>query len=118
MKYTISGANTLQMINREWYVNGEKMSLDELIKRGIASEDGESGANKGTEITIIGDVGRIKGNFGKVVVEGSCNRVKTISGDVEIRGDVEGDVETTSGSISCGNVAGDVSTVSGRINHR
>lgn len=118
MKYTISGANTLQMINGEWYVNGEKMSLDEMIKRGIASEDGESGANKGTEITIIGDVGRIVNKFGKIVVEGSCNRVKTISGDVEIRGDVEGDVETTSGNISCGNVAGDVSTVSGRINHR
>lgn len=117
MKYTISGANTLQMINGEWYVNGEKMSLDEMVKREIASEDGESRAENGTEITIIGDVSRIDGNFGKVIVEGSCNRVKTISGSIEVRGDVDGDVSSTSGSISCGNVAGDVSTISGRINH-
>lgn len=117
MKYTISGATHLEMIGGKWYVNGEEMDLNEMIKRGIASEDGKSGAENGTEITIIGDVSRIDGNFGKVIVEGSCNRVKTLSGNVEIRGDVGGDVSTTSGSVTCGNVEGDVSTTSGSINH-
>lgn len=117
MKYTISGATHLEMIGGKWYVNGEEMDLNEMIKRGIASEDGKSRAENGTEITIIGDVSRIDGNFGKVIVEGSCNRVKTLSGNVEIRGDVGGDVSTTSGSVTCGNVEGDVSTTSGSINH-
>jgi hypothetical protein len=115
MKYTISGATHLEMIDNKWFVNGEEMDLNEMVKRGVASEDGKSRAENVTEITIIGDVSRINGNFGKVIVEGSCNRVKTLSGNVEIRGDVGGDVSTTSGSVTCGNVEGDVSTTSGSV---
>lgn len=36
-EYSIDNyAYRLEMKNGEWYVNGEKMSLDEMIKRGIA----------------------------------------------------------------------------------
>ena len=41
-----------------------------------------------------------------------------MSGDVEIHGDVNGDVKTMSGDVDCGNVAGDVSSMSGDIKRR
>lgn len=70
-------------------------------------------------ITITGDVERLEVDYcHKVHVEGDAKRVKTSQGDIEICGDVEGDVHTNMGSITCGNVEGDCHTNIGSIQRR
>ena len=52
------------------------------------------------------------------ILDALLEGIKTMSGDVEIHGDVNGDVKTMSGDVDCGNVAGDVSSMSGDIKRR
>lgn len=65
-------------------------------------------------VGIIGDVQRIDGPVASIVVEGSVDKVSTVSGDVQC-GNVSGSVETVSGDVVCGTVGGTVSTVSGDV---
>jgi hypothetical protein len=48
-------------------------------------------------------------------VTGNAGKVKSQSGVIEVKGDVTGNVESASGTISCGKVAGNVKTMSGII---
>lgn len=93
---------------------------------------GDSISIKNGNITIGGNVVvvdekiiniSVDGNVSKVVVDaceqctinGDAGSVSTMSGDVEIRGDVNGNVKTMSGDVKCGRIEGDVSTMSGDI---
>lgn len=70
-------------------------------------------------ITIEGNVERLEVDYCNTIkVTGDCKRVKTNSGDIEIGGNVEGDVHTNMGSITCGNVDGDCHTNMGSIYKR
>jgi hypothetical protein len=51
----------------------------------------------------------------KIEVKGSCNTIKTLSGSVDVGGDVSGGIQTMSGNVDCGHVGGSVSTMSGNI---
>lgn len=67
-------------------------------------------------IEVSGDVGElIVDTCEKINITGNAQKIKTASGDVEIGGDVNGDVESMSGDINCENVEGDVHTSSGDI---
>lgn len=50
-----------------------------------------------------------------VKVTGDCNKVKTMSGDVEVGRDILGNVKTMSGDITSAHIEGSVSTMSGDI---
>jgi DNA polymerase/3'-5' exonuclease PolX len=54
----------------------------------------------------------------KVTVTGDVNKVKTMSGDVDIKGNVTDSVSTMSGDVDCGNIGGSIKTMSGDIKHR
>ena len=54
----------------------------------------------------------------KLTISGNAKTVHTQSGDVDISGNVEGGVQTMSGSVDCGNIGGSVSTMSGSIKHK
>jgi len=70
-------------------------------------------------ITIQGDIERLDVDYcTKIHVEGNAKRIKTNNGDIEIDGDVEGDVHTNMGGITCGDVAGDCTTNMGSIHRR
>lgn len=83
--------------------------------------DGKEVTEDGKEINII-----VQGNLNeltvdacnKVSIEGSSNNVKTQSGDVEVAGEVKGNVQTMSGDVKCGKVGGSVSTMSGDVTHK
>ena len=73
------------------------------------------------EINIV-----INGDTDKVSVD-SCNTfkaigkigsIKTMSGNVDIEGDVEGSIQTMSGDVDCYNIGGSVKTMSGDIKHK
>ena len=48
-------------------------------------------------------------------MKGDVKKISTNNGDITINGNVDGDVETHYGNITCGNVVGDVSTHFGDI---
>lgn len=67
-------------------------------------------------ITIEGNVERLEVDYcTSIKVTGDCKRVKTNNGDIEIGGNVAGDVHTNMGSITCGDIEGDCHTNMGSI---
>ena len=102
---SVKSGKSISIINGKVIVDGEEYKAE--------SDD------KVVNITIQANVERLEvGSADKVIVEQNCGRLSCISGNVEIQGDVWGDVKSTSGNISCGDVSGDVKTVSGNINRR
>lgn len=78
---------------------------------------------QGNSVCIIGDKvfvdgtvssGSLVGNL-VVTVNGSCESVATASGDINVKGEVKGNLKSASGDISCGNVLGSVFSTSGDI---
>ena len=81
----------------------------------------------GSSITINGDhVGGsvivdgvnvqsgITGNI-EVTVNGGCEEVSTMSGDIKVYGDILGNVKTMSGDVKARKISGKVNTMSGDI---
>ena len=100
----------LTVVNNKFFVDSKEITDWESLEKD----------QKHIDIKIEGDVERLLvETCDNLYIEGNCNRVKTVSGDVEIGGDVDGDVESVSGDISVsGSVSGDVKTVSGNIRRR
>lgn len=100
---------SLSIINGKYFVDGKEVKdWSELTKD-----------QKEINITIEGDVNKLDVDCcDRIYVKGNVGKVKSTSGDIEVEGDVDGDVQTVSGDISCGNVGGDASTVSGNIRRK
>jgi len=103
----ITGAKTIVNKNGKTYVDGKL--LDDL--------DINKMPEKEINITITGDIERLEVDYcERIQVNGSVKRINTTSGDVEVSGNVDGDVETVSGDVDIeGNVDGNVKTVSGDV---
>lgn len=74
--------------------------------------------NVGTDQTINLDGETINvGGFASVsvVVHGNAGSIRTMSGDVQVDGDVNGSVSTMSGEVRCNHLRGNASTMSGDI---
>lgn len=100
--------NTMTINGGRIFVDGKPLSELDVV------ED-----DKVINITIEGDVERLEVDYcSKIEVKGNARRVKTGSGDIDISGDVTGDVHTNMGSITCGNVEGDCHTNMGSIYKR
>ena len=96
------------------------MSINSVtITNGKVIIDGKSVDCDEREISIV-----VEGNLEKlnadvcstVTVKGSTGSIKTMSGDVEIGGDVKGSVKTMSGDVEASKIEGSVSSMSGDIN--
>lgn len=99
----------LSIINGKYYVDGKEVKdWSEFTKD-----------QKEISITIEGNVNKLDVDCCDMIhVNGNVGKVKATSGDIEIEGNVDGDVQTVSGDICCGNVGGDASTVSGNIRRK
>lgn len=104
-KYDIDGS--VSIINGKVLVNGKRI------------EDLDTIEQKEINITINGEVEMIDiDGCRTIAVTGNVHSIKTMSGNVDIHGDVIGDVKTMSGSIDCGDVKGSVSSMSGNIKRK
>jgi DNA polymerase/3'-5' exonuclease PolX len=105
--HNIKGDVTI--VNGKMLVNGKPLEeYDEAIKD-----------EKVVNITIEGDVERLEVDTCETItVKGNAKRIKTNMGDIEIGGDVSGDVHTNMGSITCGKIEGDCHTNMGSIYNR
>lgn len=100
---TITGSGNISVSNGKIIVNGVDVTPDTK------------------EITIIvnGDTGKINVDAcNQLIVTGKVGDIKTMSGDVEVNGDVTGSISTMSGDVDCGNVGGIVKSMSGDIKHK
>lgn len=68
-------------------------------------------------ITIQGDCEAVETVSGDIIIHGNvAETVESVSGDIKVEGVVSGNVETTSGDVACKSIKGSVKTVSGDIN--
>jgi len=96
----------ISIVNGDVLVNGKKVENYEELEKD----------QKHINIEIQGEVEKIDVDVcDTITVNGNVKNVKTMSGDVYVKGDIEGDIKTMSGDVDCGNVAGDVSSMSGDI---
>lgn len=111
---TING-KTYKVEGKVSFVNGTIFANGKKVQDYEEAEKDEKKIN----ISIEGDVEKIDVDVcDSITVSGSVKNIKTTSGDVEVEGDVDGDVQTVSGDINCGNVSGDASTVNGNIRRK
>lgn len=98
-------------------VNGRSYSgKNVVVNNGVVIVDGveQEESLKGiVNIVVNGDVESIQ-KANNVTVNGNCDRVETVSGDINCQ-DVYGDVKSVSGDINAKGIAGSVRTVSGDI---
>lgn len=105
-------------------IRGQKIN-SMVISCGRITIDGKSLSELDVEdekeinITIQGDLERLEVDYCNTLhVTGNAKRVKANQGDIEIGGDVQGDVHANMGTITCGNVEGDCHANMGNIYHR
>lgn len=88
------------------------------ITNGEIKIDGRSiDINNAISIIVEGNIDKLQVDAcNKVEVNGQVNSLNTMSGDVEVTGDIEHYIKTQSGDITInGGVIGDVSSMSGDI---
>jgi hypothetical protein len=74
---------------------------------------------KEINITITGATKKIEVDYcNKITVNGDVENLSTMSGDVDVTGNVNGSLSTMSGNVDCGDIGGTVSTMSGNIKHK
>lgn len=110
-------ANTI-VINGITIASGDNIT----IRNGKVIVDGKDVTPDAKEIviTITGDVSTLKVDACEsIAVQGNAGSVNTMSGDIEVIGNIEGSVQTVSGNVECGgSIGGRVQTVSGEIRSR
>ena len=95
--------NSLVVKNNKIFIDGKEQEIDSKI----------------INISVIGNIDNIStDSCQKISIKGDVNILKTMSGDVEVEGIINGSVSTLSGDVDCGNVLGSVSTLSGDIKYR
>ena len=96
----------ISIVNGKVLVNGKSINEFEEVTKD----------EKIINITIEGNVERLEvETCEKIIVHGDAKRIKTNMGSIEISGNVEGDVHSNMGSITCGNVEGDCHANMGSI---
>lgn len=107
---TIKINGTVYSGNGSLIVSGNKIIVDGKDVTPDAKE---------IKIDIKGDISMLTvDSCETVTVHGRVGKIKTMSGDVNIEGDVDGDISTMSGDVDCYNVSGKISTMSGDIKTR
>jgi hypothetical protein len=100
---TITGSNSVSIINGKVIVDGKEV---------------DTGEAKTIYIDIVGYLLSLNADHCNMIrVKGSVDTVKTMSGSVDC-GNVTGNVQTMSGNVHAGTVDGSVTTMSGDIRHK
>jgi len=74
---------------------------------------------KEINITINGNVDELEVDAcSKISITGDVGNIKTVIGNVDVKGTVNGSIHTVNGNVNCGPISGNVSTTNGNIQHR
>lgn len=101
-------------------INGNTYSGNSIVvKNGKVLIDGkdETPDTKEINISVDGNIEELKvDSCNTVTINGNANIVSSVSGKINVTGNVLGEIQTISGKVNCGNVSGSISSVSGKIN--
>jgi len=105
---TINGktykGNNLTISNNEVYIDGKKADQQDDAKT--------------ININIEGNIEAVNVDYcDKIEVVGECGLVSSKNGNIQIKGNVSGDVTNKNGNIICRNVGGDAETKNGDVIH-
>lgn len=104
---------------QKFHGNSISMSGNKIIIDGKEVTDVSKSHDKEINIIVDGNIDTIDiPEVQTLVVKGNCETLKTMSGNINIEGDVTGNVKTMSGNVTCGNVGGRVKTMSGDVRHK
>lgn len=99
----VSGSKNITIVGNRIIVDGIDVTPD----------------SKDINITVNGNIESLDVDCcDKINIVGAVAKVRTTSGDINISGNVTGDVKSTSGDIKCGQISGSVKTVSGDIKNK
>lgn len=74
--------------------------------------------SKTIKIDVNGNVDNLEVDYCESLsIKGDVGSCETTNGNVNISGNVNGNVETTNGNVRCGNISGSVKTRNGNIHH-
>lgn len=104
-------------------INGIKYSGNSIVvSNGKVIIDGKNETPKDSKeinINVNGNIDELKVDVCETIkITGDVNNVKTQSGDVDVKGNVNGNIQTMSGDVKSKNVGGSISTMSGDIKHK
>jgi hypothetical protein len=103
-------------------INGVSISGNNVVvSNGKVFVNGKDFTPEIKEINIVvnGNIDKLEvDSCDKVQVKGKVGNVKTLSGDVDVSGDVNGSISTMSGDVDCNNVSGSIATMSGDVKYK
>lgn len=74
--------------------------------------------SKVINVIITGNVKNLEvGNCNKLKLFGECGNVNSINGNIDIQGNVTGDVTNKNGNINCSKIEGNATNKNGNIKH-
>ena len=104
--YEVPNGCSVSVINGKIYFNGK------------LADDFKNYNDKKIEIIIVGNCGEVKADAGNINIKGNVEgNVNTDAGNISIEGDVKGNVTADCGNISANHISGNVSTDCGNISH-
>ncbi len=96
--------------------NSLQINDNEILIDGRRVDDQED--QKVINITVDGNIDTLNvDSCDKLEITGDCGNVTSKNGDIQISGNIDGDVTNKNGNIMCRNVSGDVETKNGSIQH-
>lgn len=111
-----SSKSTITVNGKTYHGNSVKVNNNKVYIDGVLQDTEDA---KEINIAVSGNIKNLTVDAcDKVEVTGDIGTLKTMSGDVEIEGNVTGSIKTMSGDVDCGTVGGDISTMSGDVKHK
>lgn len=118
-KISHSGRSIL-ISNGKVMIDGKDVTPNEkIINISVTGNIENLSVDSAERVEVSGDVSSLKTMSGDISIKGNVKgNINNTSGDLEIGGSVGGDIKLTSGDIKCGDVGGSIKTMSGDIKHR
>lgn len=122
-KFNINGksysGNNINIVNGKVMIDGKVQDLEKdlpEINIVITGDIQNMEIDSCKTIEVQGNVKKIQTTSGDVIVKGNVEGdVTTMSGDLEVEGNVSGSAKTMSGDIKCNELKGSASSVSGKV---
>ena len=118
---SVSGSGNVVVRNGKVFVDGKDVTPGDTKEISIVvnGDTDKISVDYCNSFSVVGNVNDLQSTSGNVMVRGAIQgNLQTTSGDVQAYGNVGGSVQTVSGDVECHQVAGSVKTVSGDIKNK